>query len=392
MNAEYTDYLILGAGCAGVTAAEEIRKNDRNGSVIMLSNVDFAFKRPLLSKTPMQRIRGSNYLMHTEEWLHEEGIRFIKDCNVLSLNTEKRTASTDRGDFSYGECIYALGGYNFIPPIKGADKQGVMTVRGLEDLRDLKRGVLTDRKAVVIGGGVIGIEIACELGKYGIDVTILEAMPRLMPRQLDENTSALLLNEMKDFHIYTGITVHEICGDERAAGIMLEDGRYFPCSMVFVSCGQKANINVARAAGIKCGKAVIVDRKMKTSAPHVYACGDCAEVDGMNYALWTQAIEEGRIAGSNASGESCELEDYDRSLLMSLGNVNVFACGDPGLDPEKKYECITEEKQYGGFNINDRRQSAVEKRFYRGKMVGGTIIGSLRGMQAMKNELEGKIC
>ena len=310
-------------------------------------------------------------------------------CRILSLDADKKRIETDVGDFYYQKCIYALGGYNFVPPFPGHELRGILTVRRTADLRMIKEYALGENNAVVIGGGVIGLEIALEMQRYGLQVTVLEASSRLMPRQLDPQTSEELLDCLKGIRVCTNVSIAEICGSEgRTRSVLLADGRSFPCGMVAVSCGQKANIAIAQAAGLPCGRAVIVNERMETGIRDIWACGDCAELNGFNAALWTQAAAQGRVAGANAAGGGETLGEFDRSLVLNGGEMSLFALGDLASDPQKQYECRRTERTFQNFSINTKPPHAIEKRFYcNGRITGGCILGNLSGMEKMKREI-----
>ncbi len=385
----FSKYLILGGGAAGSNAAKTIAEIDPGTSITILSDENvISCKRPMLSKTPVGRVRSEAFFEYPPEWYERLGIKVIGGCHIESMDTERKTVSTSGGCFAYEKCIYALGGSNFIPPFKGADKPGVMTVRTVNDLRRFKRSAVNGSDIVVIGGGVIGIEMAQEFRNYGSKVTILEAMPRLMPRQLDPDSSELYQGLFDDIDIVTGVNVKEITAEAKAEGVLLEDGRYFPAAAVFISCGQKANISVAKAAGIECDRAVIVDDMMRTSANGVYACGDCAQWRGLNAALWAQAKAESEIAGINAAGGRRLLAGFDTSLVINCGPRSLFALGDMGDPSDPSYTFEVTKKIYSGFSINERPEIAVEKRVRKdGRLTGVCIIGSLRGMEGLRKEL-----
>ena len=391
MTEQQTRYLILGGGAAGVHAAAAIRERDAGGRLLVLTDEE-SCKRPMLSKSPLIRLRREQLALHGDDWFADNRIERISNCHIRSLDPAQRFVETDRGAFFYEKCIYALGGFNFVPPFPGADLPGVLTVRTAKDLQKLKRYAAESGGAAVIGGGVIGLEVALELRRYGLEVTVLEALPRLMPRQLDPDTSRRLEKLLGEVRIYTGVTIAEIQGTDRARAVALRDGRIFPCGLVAVSCGQKANVALAQAAGIPCGRSVIVNERMETGVPDLWACGDCAEVNGFNAALWTQAVAEGAVAGTNAAGGRKYLGAFDRALVLHGGDVSLFSMGDPGSNPDKHYECRVTERRFDGFSINEKPRYAVEKRFYcGGKITGGCILGNLSGMEAMKREIEGEI-
>ncbi len=388
MSEQRTKYLIIGSGAAGIHAAEAIRQRDKLGRLLIVSDEKTpAYKRPMLSKSPIRNLRQRCIELHSESWYTENSIELLVGCSVIALDTAAHRASTSAGDIVYEKCVYALGGQNFIPPFKGAGTNGVVTIHDSSDLRGLKKHAIAAEKAVIIGGGVVGIEMAAELRRYGMDVTVLEAMPRLMPRQLDEATSSLLVEMLGELHVYTGVGISEIQGDDHVTAVALDDGRVFPCGLVIISCGQRANTALAQSAGIPCGRAVIVNERMETGARDVWACGDCAELDGENPALWSQAVAQGCIAGANAAGGREAIAEYDRSLILNNGDVSLFAVGDLGGDAAKTYECVVREIDFDAFSINEKPPHAIEKRYYcDGKMTGGCIVGNLSGMERMKKE------
>ena len=169
---------------------------------------------------------------------------------------------------------------------------------------------------------------------------------------------------------------------------MLADGQAFPCDVVAASCGQRANSQIAQEAGIACARAVLVNRRMETSARDVWACGDCAELDGVNAALWSQALAEGEVAGANAAGGDSCMDGFDQALVLNGGEVSLFSLGDLGSDPQKKYSCVVTERSFNGFCINEKPRTALEKRFYcDGKITGGCILGNLSGMEKLRREI-----
>lgn len=129
---------------------------------------------------------------------------------------------------------------------------------------------------------------------------------------------------------------------------------------------------------------------METGIRDIWACGDCAELNGFNAALWTQAAAQGRVAGANAAGGGETLGEFDRSLVLNGGEMSLFALGDLASDPQKQYECRRTERTFQNFSINTKPPHAIEKRFYcNGRITGGCILGNLSGMEKMKREIAG---
>lgn len=391
MNNHYR-YIVLGNGNAGFIAAKSIRETDPEGSILIVSEeAELTYSRPMLTKTPLRTYDHRKTILYPESWYKEERIDVLLNAAVERLDTEAKTVRCDGREFRYDKCIYALGASNFIPPIKGSDRKEVTSIRTFDDIYSLKRLSVDAENAVVIGGGVIGLETAAELTKYGIQVVVLEALPVLMPRLLDEDTANTLQNTIQSFEIYTDVAVQEIAGDGRVERVVLADGREFPADFVVVSTGVRANTGIAAEAGIECGRAVIIDEFARTSAPDVYACGDCCEYNGANYALWSQATEQGTAAGKNAAGGRVSMGVIDSSMTLNTDEISIFATGDTGKNPELVYETeITDNMHPEHYGVNPKYLQSYEKRFYvDGKLVGATIIGNLTRAQGLKEEILG---
>ena len=157
-----------------------------------------------------------------------------------------------------------------------------------------------------------------------------------------------------------------------------------------MSTGVRADIALAQSAGIKCTRSVVINEKCETSAKDIYACGDCAEY-GINWQLWSQALEQGRVAGINAAGGSASIRPTDSSMIINSPEISMFSCGDVGKDPDKVYTTeVTDNSQPDLFAVNRKYVRSYEKRFFNdGKLVGAIIIGNLANMQGLKEEILG---
>lgn len=392
MNKKAYAYVILGNGNAGFIAAKSIRELDKTGTILMISQEKaLTYSRPLLTKTPLRSYSLQNTILYPMAWYEDQQIDVMLDTVVRKLDVESKSVNVDDTEITYDKCIYALGGYNFIPPIKGSDKAEVTSIRTYEDIYNLKRLCLDAKNAVIIGGGVIGLEAAFELARYGIKVVVLEVLPMLMPRLLDEETARTLQTSIKTFEIHTGVNVEEIAGNDKVEAVKLADGRVFPADLVVVSTGVRANTQIAAEAGIQCDRAVIINEKAETSATDVYACGDCCQYNGANYALWSQATEQGRAAGANAAGGNVDLGVIDSSMVLNSQEISIFAAGDTGKNPNLTYTTeVTDHLAPNLYGVNSSFLKSFEKRFYVDhKLVGATIVGNLAGMQALKEEILG---
>ena len=385
-------YVIIGAGIAAVSAAQGIREIDNEGTILMIGDEAVpAYNRPMLTKTPLRSYELGRTIVFGPEWYKEQNIDLLLGRKAVSIDNSSRIVKLNTGEtFFYTRLIYAAGANGFVPPIPGANLPEVVVVRRYEDLMKVKRLSVDTGKAVIIGGGVIGLEAGFELARYGLDVTVLEALPMLMPRFLDEDCARMLEQSISSFPVYTGVTIEEIGGRGHVEYVRLKDGREFPCDFVIMSTGVRADIGLAQAAGIKCTRSVVINEKCETSAKDIYACGDCAEY-GINWQLWSQALEQGRVAGINAAGGTASIQPTDSSMIINSPEISMFSCGDVGKDPKRTYTTeVDDNMQPDLFAVNKKFVRSYEKRFYSdGKMVGAIIIGNLANMQGLKEEILG---
>lgn len=377
-------YVILGNGAAGISAAEAIRERDKTGSVIMVSNeVYSSYNRPMLTKSIMAELNADQIAVHETAWYETNNIFQILGREVVRVDTNEKEVCLDDGmKLKYTKLIYALGGECIIPPISGGDKNNVFAIRRLDDTRKIADLLPQTGNVVVIGGGVLGLEAAWELKKSKCHVTVLEAAPVIMGRQLDEPAAELLkiIGEAQDIEIRTNAKVEALEGDRFVSGVRMEDGEVIPADMVVFSCGVRANTEVAKAAGLACGRSVLVNNKMETGTEDIYACGDCAELDGINYGLWSQAVSQGKTAGANAAGDEKEYEIISPALNFHGMGTALFAAGDNGKNPNLVYK-TAELKDMG-------RKQYQKLYFLNNRLCGVILIGDVSRMAEMTDALE----
>ncbi len=298
-----TRYFILGGGIAALSAAKAIRENDQSGLIVMFSGESsLPYYRPALTKQLLTDISAEDIAVKKPAWYDAPGrdIVTLTGRTVSAIDLEKKTVTLRDGNvFTWDKLVYALGARCFIPPFEGSERPNVIAVRDVKDAARVRQLAKSAKNAVVIGGGVLGLEAAWSLHQGGLSVSVVEFDARVMARQVDADTSEQIARAMKDHgvNLYTCASAAKL--DDH--GLHLKDGRTLPADLVIVSAGIRANAEIAAAAGIRVDRKIIVDEHMQTSAPDVYAAGDCA-VFGVSYGLWPEAKEMGRVAGVNAAG------------------------------------------------------------------------------------------
>ena len=374
--------VILGNGVAGISAAQAIRERNQTCSIYMISNErEHSYNRPMLTKSLSTLLNADEIAIHEKSWYMENNIINILDTEVTALDVDQQIVTLSDGNLiQYDKCIYALGAECFIPPFPGGNKPQVIAIRHFSDVKKIRELIPQVKNTVVIGGGVLGLEAAWEMSKSS-RVAVIEVADKLMGRQLDDEAGKLMGEIIKgqgiEFRINAKIT--EITGEDKVTGVKLENEEFFPADLVIVSCGVRANTSLAKAAGISIERAVLVNERMETNRKNVYACGDCAEYQGMNYAIWPEALEMGKIAGANAAGEAVAYEPVPAALTFEGMNTSLFAAGDNGKNPNKVYETIEHK---------DEEKNRYEKYyFHQDSLVGVILIGDTSKMVSLTEDL-----
>lgn len=329
-------FVVVGNGAAGFYAVDAIRKRNKTCNITMISNEkELSYFRPALSDFINKDINKEEFYIVDKTWYEDNNINLLLGYNVESINEENNTIILDNNEeLKYSKLILANGSSNFIPPIKGKELNGVYTLRNKQDLDNIKEALDRSKKVVVIGGGLLGLEAAYEIVLKGIDTTVVEAMPNLLSRQLDSEGSEILQSSIKKSNIKLILDkcVDRLEGNDNISKVVFKDGSSIDADMVIFSIGVRPNTNITKNTTININRGIIVDKKMKTSSPNIYACGDVAEIDNIVWAIWPAAIDMGKVAGANAVGDEIEfkvekypvgLEAFDNKVF-SVGNINDY--------------------------------------------------------------------
>ncbi len=381
---ETKKYIIIGSGAAGVSAAEEIRKNDSEALIQIISrDTVIPYNRPKLTKSINDLdLCADKIAIHPADWYREQNIELTLDTEIVHIDSDKKQVTDRNGrTYTYDRLILATGASCFVPPIQGSDTEGVVTIRTIEDVKKIQSALADKQRVLLIGGGVLGLEAAWGFLQLKKEVTILEAMPRLMPRQLDEEASEVLKNlvESKGAAIHTGIKIEKIEKENDGLHVSTDQGMFI-CDLAVVSAGVRASVSLAKEAGIAVDRSIVIDEKAQTSIPDIYACGDCAEFQGVNYSLWSQALNEGMAAGRNASGVPYAYANSAAALTFFGMGTMLYALGDIGSDSTKIYKLLD-------MSIPEK---SICRRFYfkDDRLCGVILIGNLTGWKELSAMLK----
>jgi nitrite reductase (NADH) large subunit len=343
-------YLIIGNGIAGTTAAENIRKQDDKGSITIAADEGLAFyNRMKLNELISGGMPEQKLMMKKEEWYREQRIDLKLKTRIEGAEPgEKVVITKDNKKLPYDRLLIAAGSHSFMPPMKGADKPGVFALRSVQDARDISAWAKGVQDVVLIGGGLLGLEAGNALRKLGKRVMVVEFFPRLLPRQLDGDGAKRLQTIMEGmgFSFRLGAKTQEILGEGKVKGVLLEGGEKLPAEMVIISAGVRPNLELAKALNLKHDKGIVVDERMRTSLPDVFAAGDVAEFKGIPYGIWIAAMEQGQIAGTNMAGGDAVYKGTVMANTLKVVGIDLASAGDIDVENKLESRIVTDEKTY----------------------------------------------
>jgi nitrite reductase (NADH) large subunit len=336
-------YLIIGNGVAGTTAAENIRKRDQEGIITIISNEEKPFySRIRLIDLLAGTVDQNKLILKDDQWYSDNKIELILNDPAKKIDKDTKQVTTKSGKIlQYDKLLLATGANSFAPPIPGADKQGVFTLRRLKDAKailDYLKGI--QKQVVIIGGGVLGLEAGNALHKSGHKISVIEALPRLLPRQMDPLGSEILKKQMESmgFTFHIGKMTKEITGEESVNGVQLNDGTEISCDMIIISAGIRPELTLVNQLGLKVDKGVVVDDNLSTEINDIFCAGDLINHRGKLYGIWPASEKQGEIAGKNMVGEKVDYQGTTMSNILKVVGIDLVSIGD--IDADGEHEAI----------------------------------------------------
>jgi NAD(P)H-nitrite reductase large subunit len=358
-------YLIIGNSAGGIAAAEAIREVDMKGAVVIISDeAHHAYSRPLIAKYLSGERLKDNILFRSASFYKDNNITCLIGERVDQLGIKTGSARLENGQMvGWQKLLLATGGKPIMPQMKGMEKRGVFNFITLKDAEGIDNYLERVKRAVVIGGGLIGTSATEALVKRGIAVTVVEMKDRMLNTLLDEASSRLAEAAVKKagVDIITGHTVTEVLGRDTVCGVVLDDGRELACEMVVVAIGIFPRIELTEGTEIGINRGIVVDKYMATNVASVYACGDATEVYDFVYGsgrltpIWPNAYIGGRTAGYNMAGKKTEYAGGTAMNSINYFGLDIVTAG-MVLQPDvSDYEVFTKQNDdiYQRVVVND---------------------------------------
>ena len=302
-------FVIAGNGIAAITAARTIVAANPNAEVEIYADEPHpTYVRPRLIQFLAGALEQEDLYLHSLDWYAQRGITVHLETAVTELDAAAQRIVLDCGDeVTYDRLLLAVGSRPFQPSLEGMEQEGFFTLRTIDDALAIRRRAdrclaLGHRETVVIGGGLLGLECANSLATLGLEPSVLEHGPWLLPKQVDEQGAAVLEKqlEQRGIRCLSKAALKAILADsDGVSAVELVDGRRVSGHLVLCSAGVRPDTDLARAAGLAVGRGVLVDSEMRTSEAHVYAAGDVTEYNGETLCIIPVAIEQARVAAAN---------------------------------------------------------------------------------------------
>ena len=373
--------VVIGAGGAGMAAVESLRKAAPGAEIVLISQeTELPYYRLNLTRYLAGEVNRPDLFIHPAAWYQEQQIQLLLGTEVSALHLADHAVQLGDGRrLPFDKLLLAAGARPFIPPIPGADRQGVTGLRTVHDADALLKACEAGARCVCIGGGLLGLEAAGALARRGARVTLLEGHGWLLPRQLNQRAGEILGAHAGGI----GITLRnkavtrEILGDGHVRGVLLEDGSTIPAELVVIATGIRSNCSLAQQAGLEVKHGVLVNDQLITSHPDVLAAGDVAEHQGLVYGLWTASQAQGAIAGRNLAGAAAEFTGLPRSNTLKVLGLDMFSIGQ--IAPADAGGQVLEQEAEGRY---------YRFVFHESRLVGAILLGDIRPMSVTKKAVE----
>ncbi|WP_100400686.1 nitrite reductase large subunit NirB [Bacillus sp. FJAT-44742] len=384
--------VLVGNGMAGLHCIEELLKidNEKYEITIFGSEPHINYNRIMLSSLLQGSSTVEEITLNDWQWYQDNNITLYTGEKVLQIDSENRMIVTDKGrEVDYDRLILATGSVPFILPLPGVEKEGIISFRTIEDCEQMIKASKTVNKAVVIGGGLLGLEAAKGLLNRGMEVAVVHRDDYLMNNQLDRMAGEMLQRELESqgMKFYLSRNTKEFLGEDHVTGLQFENGEMIEADLVVMAAGVKPNIELANASGIDTNRAILVNDYLETNTPNIYAVGECAEHRSRTYGLVKPLYEQGKVLAGNLCEQ--QSDGYKGSVVstqLKIAGVDVFSAGQ-----------ITEDTETTTLQMYDGLENIYKKIFFKDEIIVGAVLygdismgSKLLGMMLQKKELSDK--
>ncbi len=367
--------VVIGNGMAGMRTVEELLKlegGQRFRITVFGAEPHVNYNRIMLSSVLAGDKSVDQIVINSQQWYDENGITLVTNDAVTRIDRGDKTITSANGlTVHYDRLLIATGSRPLAPPIPGLGLPGVCAFRDIADVDKMLAAAKTHKRAVVIGGGLLGLEAAWGLKQRGMSVALVHLMPTLMERQLDAAAGQMLQRDLdrRGIAFFTDGQTEEITGTERAQGVQLADGRFVPADLVVLAIGIRPNIDLAKAAQLEVNRGIVVTDDMRTSDPEIFAVGECIEHRGNVFGLVAPIWDQAKVCAARLAGdEEALFASQALATSLKITGVDVFSAGALMAADEADDE----------ITLRDDSRGLYKKIVLRdGKLVGAVLYGDV---------------
>jgi len=369
--------MIIGNGISSIFSAQNIRNRDKNVDINVYTEENYNYyTRIKLPEIISEKLTIEDLIVFKEEWYNNKEINVHLNSRVKKINPEKKVILLESNDeISYDKLILATGAKPNIPPISRARDmlgKGVFTLRNIEDAYKIRKFIKERncQKAVIIGGGLLGLELSRQIKNCDLDTRVIEFFPRLLPKQLDPDCGNMLKEEIENMGIKVDLDAktQEIVGDDSVKAVKLKNGKKFEADIILIQAGVRPEITLAKEAGLETNRGIIVNEHLKTSTEDIYAVGDCIEYNGETWGIIPACVEQSKIVAASVLGKKDEeYEGTTPQTTLKIVGIDLTSVG--VYDPS--------EELGGGWQIlkkADRKNKCYKKIVLKDNKLKGAIL------------------
>jgi len=370
-------YVIIGNSTAAVGAVEGIRQNDVQTPITIISDEPYhTYSRPLISYYLGGKVTEDKIYYRSKDFYERNHVKPILGVKAEEIDPDKKeVVLRDGSKVPYEKLLIATGGKPFIPPMQGLGKENIFNFIKLDDVKSIEKVAIKGSKAIIVGASFSGLKAVEALVHRGVEVTVIDIMSRIMPRVFDEIAASIAMKTLEDYgvKVLLNTTVEKILGDEKATGVQLKDGGELTCDFIILALGVRCNIDLVKDSEIRTNRGIVVDERMQTNIPDIYAAGDAAE--GYNFiedrmmeiAIIPNAYRQGETAGINMAGGQ---RLYNNGFIMNsmpLLGLSIVSAG------------VSEEREGISTKIIYKPEEDSYKKFYirNNKLVGYLLLNEI---------------
>ncbi|MFX0080444.1 MAG: FAD-dependent oxidoreductase [Candidatus Hodarchaeota archaeon] len=387
--------VIIGNNVSGTFTAQNIRFLNEEAEIEILTQEKYPYyTRVNLPELISEKVTIDDLIVFKEDWYKTKQIKLTLNTKVKRINPKNKTIEIEGKDpISYDKLVLALGSTPNIPPIKNAtkykdEKKGLFTLRSIDDGLEIKYYIRKEntKKAIVIGGGLLGLELANQIKNSGLDTTVVEFFPQLLPRQLDEECGGMLKEEIekRGIKVVLDATTEEILGNGLVTGIRLKGGEEIEADIVLIQAGIRPTIELAKDANLTTNKGIIVNEFLETSEKDIFAVGDCIEYNNQIWGIIPACMEQSKIVAASTLGlKKVEYKGTTPKNTLKIMGIELTSIGI--IDPLK-------EEAPGGWEIlrkADKKNCCFQKLVLKeSRLKGAILFGDTKAISYVYNKME----